>query len=321
MTLLEDLKTLAGSERSRLSPQARGRHFEKWLQTLLSQENLSPKTSYRPDGEEVDGSFIRCGRVYLIEAKWWKDPVPASAIYQFKGKVDGKLSGTVGLFISMSGYSDDAVDALRVGKELNVVLFDRKDVYLAAEFGFARVLDFKLRVAAERGEVFMPYVAQGRVGDQLPTDTQWQDSLKLDGISLVVEGYRDQVIVEGIVEGLRARSIQVRKFRIIVARGRAGIPNIASALAEDDGGEVLVLADTDGGYGETHLAELGRKDHVSVVVVDPGVERWVGMTSRDEAKNHGFQELHHMACAIDVELLASHDEGFRSLIETLTSVD
>jgi hypothetical protein len=41
----------------------------------------------------------------LLEAKWHRDEfeLPASTIYEFKGKVDGKLVGTVGIFISMSG--------------------------------------------------------------------------------------------------------------------------------------------------------------------------------------------------------------------------
>ncbi len=47
----------------------------------------------------------------------------SSSLYQFKGKVEGKLTGTVGLFFSMSGYSTDAVQALLVGKDLNLVLF------------------------------------------------------------------------------------------------------------------------------------------------------------------------------------------------------
>ncbi len=106
------LETLA----SGMTPQIRGRRFEKWLTKLLPQGHLEPRTSFRPKGEEVDGSFLHAGRYCLLEAKWWENTVPASAIYQFKGKVDGKLVGTLGVFISMSGYSGDAVDALQVGR-------------------------------------------------------------------------------------------------------------------------------------------------------------------------------------------------------------
>ena len=53
------------------------------------------------------------GKTYLLEAKWRKQPIPASDLYAFKGKVDGKLVGTIGVFISMSDYSADAIDALK----------------------------------------------------------------------------------------------------------------------------------------------------------------------------------------------------------------
>jgi hypothetical protein len=64
----------------------------------------------------------------LLEVKWRVDPQPASTLYQFMGKVNGKLVGTIGLFVSMSGFSPDAVDALVAGKELNLILMDGDDV-------------------------------------------------------------------------------------------------------------------------------------------------------------------------------------------------
>lgn len=38
----------------------------------------------------------------LLEAKWTKNPMPASSLYQFKGKIDGKLAGTLGLFTAQT---------------------------------------------------------------------------------------------------------------------------------------------------------------------------------------------------------------------------
>ena len=102
---------------------ARGYKFEKLLAALLRADHLDERTSYKVSGEQIDGSFFLDGMVFLLEAKWHTDAVPASTLYQFKGMVDGKLSGTIGVFISMSGYSKDAVDALTLGKSLNLILF------------------------------------------------------------------------------------------------------------------------------------------------------------------------------------------------------
>jgi len=136
----------------------RGYAFERILNGLLAADALEPRAGYKPIGEQVDGSFFFEGAVFLLEAKWHAKPIPASALYQFKGKVDGKLIGTLGVFISMSGYSDDAVDALTLGKSLNLILFDKDDIDAAiiAERGFKEILKTKLRKAAEEGIVFYP---------------------------------------------------------------------------------------------------------------------------------------------------------------------
>ena len=101
---LRDL-IFSGDSAPIISPQKRGRNFEKLLHKLLDAEGLRPKINLRPDGEEIDGSFEMDSRVYLLEAKWHKTPLPASSIYAFRGKIDGKLIGTVGVFISMSSFS------------------------------------------------------------------------------------------------------------------------------------------------------------------------------------------------------------------------
>jgi Restriction endonuclease len=137
----------------------RGRDFERVMSGLLHEEGLEPRLRYRPKGEEIDGSFVSHGRVFLVEAKWHGSPMPASALYIFKGKVDGKLVDTLGVFISMSGYSRDAVEALMIGKDLNVVLFDAVDIDASIDknVGFQRVLGYKLRLASERAVVYAPY--------------------------------------------------------------------------------------------------------------------------------------------------------------------
>lgn len=136
----------------------RGFNFERMLNKLFTIEQLEPRTGYRPAGEQIDGSIYLDGRTYLLEAKWHADPLPASTLYQFKGNVEGKLSGTIGIFISMSGYAEDAVDALVLGKALNIILFDGRDMDAAINrgLGFTNVLKLKLRKAAEEGAIYFP---------------------------------------------------------------------------------------------------------------------------------------------------------------------
>lgn len=137
---------------------ARGKRFERILYGMFLEAKLEPRLSFRPTGEEIDGSLWLEGRTVLVEAKWTQDPHPASSIFQFRGKVDGKLVGSVGLFISMAGFSADAVDALVAGKELNVILADGDDIRSIVN-GYVSARDAirqKLRAAGDSGTPFAP---------------------------------------------------------------------------------------------------------------------------------------------------------------------
>jgi hypothetical protein len=135
----------------------RGRKFERLLHDTLEAEELHPRTSYRPQGEEIDGSFQMEQRFFLLEAKWHADALPASAVYQLRDKVDGKLEGTLGVFISASGFSDNAPDTLTRGKKLNVILWDRGDLdeLFLTDRTFVYILSTKLRRAADEGLVLV----------------------------------------------------------------------------------------------------------------------------------------------------------------------
>jgi len=63
-----------------VSKRSRGREFERLINSLLTLEELNPNSSFRPDGEEIDGSFIVGQTVFLFEAKWHKAEMPASSI-------------------------------------------------------------------------------------------------------------------------------------------------------------------------------------------------------------------------------------------------
>ena len=71
---------------------ARGRLLERILATMFDDAGLAPRLTYRPKGEEVDGSIWFHGRTILIEAKWTADSHPASSLYQLKGRSMGSWS-------------------------------------------------------------------------------------------------------------------------------------------------------------------------------------------------------------------------------------
>lgn len=134
----------------------RGYRLEELLVGLMALEGLRPEPSSRTSGEQIDAFFEQDARYFLVEAKWTSKKQPASALYEFRGKVEGKLVGTVGVFVSMAGFSRDAATALAIGKAMQVLLVDGDDVraVFAGEISWRQLIELKCRRAAYRGHLY-----------------------------------------------------------------------------------------------------------------------------------------------------------------------
>ena len=143
-------------------PQRRGYTLEKILKGLFELFDLDPKASFRVIGEQIDGAFSFDGTDYLLEAKWQKQPVAAGDLDQFAMKVKRKLDNTLGLLLSVNGYSEDGVSAHSSGRRL-VILMDGADLMAVLEnrIDFVELLRRKRRTASETGNIYL------RIGDIL----------------------------------------------------------------------------------------------------------------------------------------------------------
>jgi hypothetical protein len=268
----------------------RGRALEGLIFRILEAERLEPRLRFRPKGEEIDGSFVFGGRVYLLEAKWTAHPVPASELYAFRGKVDGKLAGTIGVFISIGDYSDDAVDALVVGKTVNLILFDRADFEAALnpEIGFTRVLQTKLRGAAESGSPFIPFEATtasaASVGTT-PLDTLRTDSDRPDAqrpALIICEGRTDAAIISILIRKTLREFKVDRKIKVVIAQGTYNLPRVALAAAAIAGDfKKALVVDSDGRDEEflKMLQSQANLDDWELIMVDPNIETSLGTSS------------------------------------------
>ena len=215
--------------------QKRGRTFELILNEMLSKEKMEPKTSMRPAGEEIDGSFAIENNFYLLEAKWHSNPIPASALYSFKGKVDGKLIGTIGVFLSMSDYSKDAVDALLNGKELNLILFGHQDLLLIEEgkVSFREAIRTKLRYAASYGQPFYPL--ETYVSNKEKTNKRVINEANEWGI--LVEDDSDVRTIQVLLDRFEISE----KFKIIPAGGKLAVAQLAEYLSTTSSLKLAVI--------------------------------------------------------------------------------
>lgn len=153
---LEELKQeffhLVGSE----NPQQRGFTLEKVLKGLFDLFDLDPKASFRIMGEQIDGAFSFEGTDYLLEAKWQQEPVAAADLDSLAGKLSRKLENTLGLFLSVNGFSEDAVKTHSSGRRLTI-LMDGSDLMAVLEgrIDLVHLLLRKRRKASETGNIYL----------------------------------------------------------------------------------------------------------------------------------------------------------------------
>lgn len=147
---------------TKLEPQARGYAFETLLRDLFNVFGLEAREPFRLKGEQIDGSFVLQGEVYLVEAKWQSAQTGVADLHTFHGKLEQKAAWTRGLFVSNSGFTEDGLTAFGRGKR--VICMDGLDLFdtLSRELPLNHVLDKKVRRAAETG---LPFA---RVRDLFP---------------------------------------------------------------------------------------------------------------------------------------------------------
>ena len=139
-----------------MDAQARGYALEKIMYDLFELFDLDPKASFRNTGEQIDGAFSLEGTDYLFEARWKKELTAASALDGFAAKVRRKLENTLGVFLSIEGYSEEGVAAHSTGGAV-IILLDGADLMAVLEerIDFVSLLLRKKRHAAQTGNIYL----------------------------------------------------------------------------------------------------------------------------------------------------------------------
>jgi hypothetical protein len=265
-----------------LDPTSRGYEFERFLTRIFEREGIDFRGSYKPKGEQIDGAVFLHGRSYLIEARWRKKRESASSIYAFRGKIEGKLTGTLGIFWSITGYSDDCIDTVKAGKTLNVILFDRSDLEAIVnnEESFLALLEQKLKIAGRIGEMFLPWslIMKKKKLEKEPPK-----------LIVMVEGTYDNMILESLFDFVYdSEKVQ---SQVIMPGGKAKIlaqsPIFATVLFSTPNTYLLVVMDRD--YDTYESIEKLRdrlsdaagsgKERLYLAAPDPTIWSWLGLDS------------------------------------------
>ena len=118
--------------------------------------DLDPRASFKIVGEQIDGAFTFDATDYLFEGKWQQEPIGAADLDVLAGKLSRKLDNTLGLFLSINGFSEDGVRAHSSGRRL-MILMDGSDLMAVLEgrIDLIQLLLRKRREASQTGSIYL----------------------------------------------------------------------------------------------------------------------------------------------------------------------
>ncbi len=105
-----------------------GYAFQDWFYDLVAYFEIQHRRPYKTEGREIDGSVTVGDTTYLVELKFQNDPVGGPDVDVFRRKVESKADNTMGIMVSMSGYTGPAENAAS-GEKSPILLTDYQHLY------------------------------------------------------------------------------------------------------------------------------------------------------------------------------------------------
>lgn len=184
------------------TPQSRGQRFNSMIAELLQCWGIKARANVRAFGE-IDVTFAIDGIRFVVEAKWEKTKADTGRIAKLQKRVRQRLSGTYGVFLSMSGYSAEALADVAHGDRLEVLLLDADhwEAMLGGLVPPKELLNLVHDHASFYGEPYTP-LAQLFSAAEVP-DVSFEPPGEMAGNPLLsaVDGVEAQVVLSGIDSG------------------------------------------------------------------------------------------------------------------------
>lgn len=133
-----------------------GYDFQDWFFDLLDFCEIQNRRPYVNSGRQIDGSLTLDGTTYLVELKFTASQADATDVDSLRSKVDDKADNTMGVMISISGYSSVAISQAS-GRKTTLLLFDAMHIYLflAGTLSFRDIIARVRRHSSQTGEAYL----------------------------------------------------------------------------------------------------------------------------------------------------------------------
>lgn len=142
---------------SRIGTQDSGYAFEEWFFDLVQFFDLEHRRPYKTSGRQIDGSITHEGTTYLVELKFTNEQTGAPDIDTFFAKVSSKADNTMGVFVSMAGFSSTAIAEASKPKT-PLLLLDAGHVFLVLQglWELPELISRLRQHASQTSEAYLP---------------------------------------------------------------------------------------------------------------------------------------------------------------------
>jgi hypothetical protein len=155
---IEKLQSRLTEITPQLGTQAGGYAFERWFYDLAVFFELDARPGYQANGRQIDGALTIEGTTFLTETKFTAEPIGAPDVDVFMAKIESKADNTMGLLISLSGFTSGAIAA--ASKERTpMLLFDHTHLFsliLRGVMTLPQVISRVKRHASQTGSSYLP---------------------------------------------------------------------------------------------------------------------------------------------------------------------
>ena len=123
----------------------------------ISQILVKESFTRNSGGEQIDGAFELDGWYYLVECRWRTKVADMSELDGLSGKVDRSGIQTMGVFISVNGWSSNVEKLMKQNSDKNLVLVNGVDIRatLKDEIPFVELLRAKMEALNLKSEPFV----------------------------------------------------------------------------------------------------------------------------------------------------------------------
>ena len=167
--LLEEFEALELSQ-GRKARQRRGYQLENLLGRTFELYGIAMRKPFRRNrnAEQIDGAFVLDNWSYVVEARWRTELADGREVDGLSGQLDRSGTQTLGLFISINGWSSNVPGLVKQKTRKNIVLMNGDDLrtVLGGKVDLAELLRAKRQHLDFEAEPF--YGAEQYLEDQGP---------------------------------------------------------------------------------------------------------------------------------------------------------